>query len=31
MVKIYDPDEVRYQCENCDLVLPEMEVQEFNE
>ncbi len=31
MVKIYDLDKVRYQCENCDLVISEMSVQGFNE
>lgn len=31
MVKIYDSDRIRYYCENCDLVISEMEVQGFNE
>ncbi len=31
MVKIYDSDKIRYYCENCDLVISEMEVQGFNE
>jgi ribosomal protein S27E len=31
MVKIYELDKVRYQCENCDLVISEMEAQGFNE
>ena len=29
MAKIYDPDKIRYYCENCDLIIPEMEVQGF--
>jgi ribosomal protein S27E len=30
MVKIYDSDKIRYRCENCDLVIPEIAVQGFN-
>ena len=30
MVKSYDSDKIRYYCENCDLVIPEIEVQGFN-
>jgi hypothetical protein len=29
MVKIHESDKIRYHCENCDLIIPEMEVQEF--
>jgi hypothetical protein len=29
MVKIYDSDIIRYYCENCDLIIPEMEVYGF--
>jgi hypothetical protein len=29
MVKIYDSDRIRYYCENCDLIISEMEVQGF--
>ena len=27
MVKTYDSDKIRYQCENCDLIIPDIEVQ----
>jgi ribosomal protein S27E len=27
MVKIYQTDKIRYQCENCDLIIPDIEVQ----
>lgn len=30
MVKIYDSYKIRYRCENCDLVIPEIAVQGFN-
>ena len=29
MVKIHQLDKIRYHCENCDLILPEMEVLGF--
>ncbi len=29
MVKIYDSDRIRYYCENCDLIIPEIEVYGF--
>jgi len=29
MVRTYDSEKIRYYCENCDLVIPEMEAQEF--
>ena len=29
MVKVHESDKIRYHCENCDLVIPEMEVREF--
>jgi hypothetical protein len=29
MVKVHESDKIRYHCENCDLVIPEIEVQEF--
>jgi hypothetical protein len=31
MVKVSNYDKVRYQCENCDLVIPEMRMQQFYE
>ena len=27
MVKMYRTDKIRYQCENCDLIIPDIEVQ----
>jgi hypothetical protein len=30
MVKIYGSDKIRYLCENCDLIIPEIAVQGFN-
>ena len=30
MVKIYDSYKIRYQCENCDLIMSEIGVQGFN-
>jgi Zn finger protein HypA/HybF involved in hydrogenase expression len=27
MVKMYQTDKIRYQCENCDLIIPDIEVQ----
>jgi hypothetical protein len=27
MIKIYEIDKIRYQCENCDLIIPDIEVQ----
>ena len=27
MVKIYQADKIRYHCENCDLIIPDIEVQ----
>ena len=29
MVKAFGLDKIRYYCENCDLVIPELEVQRF--
>jgi formamidopyrimidine-DNA glycosylase len=29
MVKIYDSDRIRYYCENCDLIIPAIEVYGF--
>jgi hypothetical protein len=29
MVKIYDSDRIRYYCENCDLIIPEIGVYGF--
>ena len=29
MVKIYDSDRIRYYCENCDLIIPGIEVYGF--
>ena len=29
MVKTFELDKIRYYCENCDLVIPEIEVQRF--
>ena len=29
MVKIYDSDRIRYYCENCDLIIPQIEVYGF--
>ena len=27
MIKIFEIDKMRYQCENCDLIIPDIEVQ----
>ncbi|HJT50294.1 MAG TPA: hypothetical protein VJ729_19115 [Nitrososphaeraceae archaeon] len=29
MVKIYQADKIRYHCENCDLIIPDIEVQVY--
>lgn len=29
MIKTFELDKIQYYCENCDLVIPEMEVQTF--
>jgi hypothetical protein len=31
MIRFFDSDKVRYECENCDLVVPEVGVQNFSE